>query len=130
MLEELDDDETSMLERLHEVNHNLDIEIDKLNNLIGDTGPRHSTKYNQIAIQLKDNLQRRVSETLGSRNSSQVSEESSATDLMGGIMEMDFAINRTSNRQSNRDSGRMPSMAASMGVSQSSRAPSNGRLAE
>ena len=49
MLEELDDDEASMLERLNEVNHNLDIEIDSLNNLIGDTGPRHSTKYNQIA---------------------------------------------------------------------------------
>ena len=49
MLEELDDDEASMLERLNEVNHNLDIEIDNLNNLIGDTGPRHSTKYNQIA---------------------------------------------------------------------------------
>ena len=28
MLEELDDDESSMLERLRDVDHNLDIEID------------------------------------------------------------------------------------------------------
>ena len=46
MLEELDDDAGSMLDRLYEVNRNLDIEINKLNNLIGDTGPRHSNKYN------------------------------------------------------------------------------------
>ena len=45
MLEELDDDEASLLERLEEVNRNLDVEIDKINSLIGETGPRHSTKY-------------------------------------------------------------------------------------
>ena len=103
MLEELDDDVDCLIDRLSEVNRNLDMEINKINSQIGDTGPRHSTKFSKIALQLKDNLQRRVSETLVDRTSSTVTEEiasSAGTDLMD--ISMDFAINRASNRQSNR----------------------------
>ena len=56
MLEELDDDVETLIDRLEEVNKTLDHEIFKINCMIGETGPRHSTKYSQIAIQLKDNL--------------------------------------------------------------------------
>ena len=103
MLEELDDDVDCLIDRLSEVNRNLDMEINKINCQIGETGPRHSTKFSKIALQLKDNLQRRVSETLVDRTSSTVTEEiisSTGTDLMD--VSMDFAINRASNRQSNR----------------------------
>jgi hypothetical protein len=40
MLEDLDDEADCLLNRLHEIDHNLDREIDKLNGMIGDTGRR------------------------------------------------------------------------------------------
>ena len=60
MLEELDDDVNCLVERLNEVNRQLDIEIDKINRMIGDTGPRASTKYNMLANQMKDDLRERT----------------------------------------------------------------------
>ena len=45
MLEELDDGADSLLELMGEINRNLDREIEKLNSTIGETGPRHSTKF-------------------------------------------------------------------------------------
>ena len=45
MLEELDDDVDCLIERLNTVNRQLDIEIDKINRMIGETGPRHSVKF-------------------------------------------------------------------------------------
>ena len=49
MLEELDDDVDCLLDRLREINENLDIEINKLSELIGDAGPRSSTKFQEMA---------------------------------------------------------------------------------
>lgn len=49
MLEELDDDVICLIDRLKDVNHNLDEEINRINAQIAQTGPRHSTRYSQIA---------------------------------------------------------------------------------
>jgi len=77
MLEELDDDVNTLLARLFEIDRNLQIEIDKLSKMIGDIGPRESTKnqakYAQIASRLVSNFKLRVSETISARNSSSVS---------------------------------------------------------
>ena len=45
MLEELDDNADSLIELLGEINRNLDREMEKLSSMIGETGPRHSTKF-------------------------------------------------------------------------------------
>ena len=45
MLEELEDDPDSLIERLNEISRNLDAEIVSLSEMIGEAGPRGSTKY-------------------------------------------------------------------------------------
>ena len=70
MLTELDTDVDALLERLEEINSNLDREIDLLNDMIGDAGPRQSTKFAQIAQMLKSNLRARVSETMTGQSDS------------------------------------------------------------
>lgn len=49
MLDELEDDVGPLIDRLLELNRNLDVEIYKLNGMIGDTGNRNSTKFAEIA---------------------------------------------------------------------------------
>ena len=79
MLEELDDEVDCLLNRLHEIDRNLDREIDKLNGMIGETGPRNSTKFQDIATQLKSNLQDKVNQTMMSRRSSFASSNRTST---------------------------------------------------
>ena len=69
MLEELEDGPENLIARLEDLNKNLDREIDKLNRMIGDTGARGSTKYSDIASQLKANTQARASMARSSRRS-------------------------------------------------------------
>lgn len=49
MLEDLEDDVNILLDRLEDINRNLDKEIGKLNQQIGEVGPRSSTKYQNLA---------------------------------------------------------------------------------
>ena len=49
MLEEQEDEANVLIDRLNELNKNLDKEIERLNVMIGDAGPRSSTKYSDIA---------------------------------------------------------------------------------
>ena len=49
MLDELDDDVGPLIDHILEVNRNLDVEIYKLNGMIGETGNRDSTRFAEIA---------------------------------------------------------------------------------
>ena len=106
MLEELDDDVNTLIDRLREVDRNLDHEIDKINEMISECGPRSSTKFQEIASQLRDNLRARVSETISGRSESNVlgSEVSppETEDMFSaaGIDRNSFDDNRRQNRSS------------------------------
>ena len=134
MLEELDDDVDCLIDRLNEVNLNLDTEIGKINSMIAETGPRHSTKFSKIALQLKDNLQRRISETMTGRSSASTTVinddevASSSPELMDGMME--FAINRSSNRVNNRSSRSMHLQASDIGQKPQAAAKVNSKMSE
>ena len=99
MLEELDDDVNTLIDRLREVDRNLDHEIDKINGMISECGPRSSTKFQEIASQLRDNLRARVSETISGR--SEVSPpETEDMFSAAGIDRNSFDDNRRQNRSS------------------------------
>ena len=100
MLEELDDDVDCLLDRLNEINKNLDIEIDNLRELIGGAGPR-SSGFQEMAQQLKSNTQARVSETVSERNRSSVSssivESSTGTELYDVLDFADLSASASTN---------------------------------
>ncbi len=104
MLTELDNDVDTLLERLEEINTNLDVEINAINRQIGDSGPRQSTKYAEIAYKLKSNLRARVSETMTGRASQDISDSisSTGTDFADVSTLVTGAGNAFNNRQSNR----------------------------
>ena len=116
MLTELDVDVDALLERLEEINSNLDQEIDLLNDMIGNAGPRQSTKFAQIAQMLKTNLRARVSETMTGRSDS-VDDSMLSTDgnEFADIMSMPNArqSTRRSNRMSRADIGGGPASLGS-----------------
>ena len=81
MLEELDDDVQCLLNRLRMLDSNLDVELERLYTMIGDAGPRSSTRYQEIASKLKNNLQSRVSEHRSYRSSFSSSQGTDLFDL-------------------------------------------------
>ena len=73
MLEDLEDDVDVLLDRLTDINRNLDMEIGKLNLQIGEMGPRSSTKFQTLANDLKRNTDRKVSMSLSTNRSNRSS---------------------------------------------------------
>ena len=73
IMDERNEDIEASIERLYIIDKSLDREMELINILIGQTAPRYSTKFQQIAEDLKNNLDNRVSATASMRISSRAS---------------------------------------------------------
>ena len=104
MLEELDDDVDTLLERLGAIDRNLDAEIEKLAEMIGDAGPRSSTRYAEIALRLTRNLHARVSETLTNRGSTAIAQSTAYDHDLDDMSDILSSMTSVNGKASNRTS--------------------------